>query len=41
MSRITGWSAHVFEQRSDNRLIRPTSEYTGPKVRAFKSIDER
>lgn len=36
MSRITGWSAHVFEQRADNRLIRPTSHYTGPEPRAFK-----
>ena len=30
MSRITGWAAHIFEQRADNRLIRPSSEYTGP-----------
>jgi 2-methylcitrate synthase/citrate synthase II len=28
-SRITGWAAHVIEQQSDNRLIRPLSEYTG------------
>lgn len=41
MSRITGWSAHVFEQRADNRLIRPTSEYTGPDPRAFVSIEAR
>ena len=41
MSRITGWSAHVFEQRSDNRLIRPSSEYTGPAPRAFISIEDR
>lgn len=41
ISRITGWSAHVFEQRSDNRLIRPTSEYTGPNVRPFIDIDKR
>ncbi len=41
MSRITGWSAHVFEQRADNRLIRPSSEYTGPEVRAFLPINER
>lgn len=41
MSRITGWSAHVFEQRADNRLIRPTSEYTGPEAKSFIAIDER
>lgn len=41
MARITGWSAHVFEQRSDNRLIRPTSEYIGPEARAFLAINER
>lgn len=41
MSRVTGWSAHVFEQRADNRLIRPTSEYTGPDTRKFIPIDVR
>ena len=41
MSRITGWSAHVFEQRKDNRLIRPTSVYTGPELRAYTAIDTR
>jgi 2-methylcitrate synthase len=41
MSRITGWSAHIFEQRADNRLIRPTSEYTGPGARKFVPIGER
>jgi len=41
ISRITGWSAHVFEQRADNRLIRPSSEYTGPAVRKFLPISER
>lgn len=41
MSRITGWAAHVFEQRADNRLIRPSSEYTGPAPRAFLPIAER
>jgi 2-methylcitrate synthase len=41
MSRITGWSAHVFEQRADNRLIRPSSEYTGPEPRAYLPIEER
>ncbi|CDZ79285.1 2-methylcitrate synthase [Legionella massiliensis] len=41
MSRVTGWSAHVFEQRADNRLIRPTSDYTGPEPRKFIPIAER
>ena len=41
MSRITGWSAHVFEQRADNRLIRPTSIYTGPEARPFVAINKR
>ncbi len=41
MSRISGWSAHVFEQRADNKLIRPTSEYIGPQSRAFPAIDTR
>lgn len=41
MSRITGWAAHVIEQRADNRLIRPGSEYTGPAPRAFVAIKDR
>lgn len=41
ISRITGWSAHVFEQRADNRLIRPSSEYTGPNPRPFIAIAAR
>lgn len=41
MSRITGWAAHIIEQRSNNKLIRPTSEYTGPAQRAFVKIDKR
>ena len=41
ISRITGWSAHVFEQRADNRLIRPMSDYIGPEPRAYLPIDRR
>lgn len=37
MSRIAGWSAHIIEQRNDNRLIRPDSNYTGPEPREYVS----
>jgi len=35
MSRIAGWSAHLIEQRSNNKLIRPISNYTGPEPRKW------
>ncbi len=41
MSRTTGWSAHAFEQRADNRIIRPKAEYIGPEPRQVIPIDER
>ncbi len=41
MSRTTGWSAHVFEQRSDNRIIRPNAEYIGPEPRKVPAMSER
>lgn len=41
MSRLTGWAAHVMEQRADNRIIRPSAEYTGPEPRTVKPIDQR
>lgn len=34
-ARTAGWSAHIMEQRANNKLIRPLSEYTGPQPRAF------
>ncbi|MDA1054455.1 MAG: 2-methylcitrate synthase [Planctomycetota bacterium] len=40
-SRTAGWAAHVLEQRSDNRLIRPTAIYDGPEPRPIVAIDQR
>jgi 2-methylcitrate synthase len=41
MARTAGWVAHVVEQLSENRLVRPLAEYIGPKPRATKPISER
>jgi len=41
MARISGWAAHILEQRADNRLIRPMSEYIGEKVRSVLPIEKR
>jgi 2-methylcitrate synthase len=40
-SRITGWTAHVMEQRADNKLIRPTADYIGPGLRKWVAIEDR
>jgi 2-methylcitrate synthase len=40
-SRIAGWAAHIFEQRANNRLIRPTADYVGPEARAYVSVTAR
>lgn len=40
-SRITGWGAHILEQRANNRLIRPSAEYIGPDPRKYLSLEDR
>ncbi|HEX5724202.1 MAG TPA: citrate/2-methylcitrate synthase [Longimicrobiaceae bacterium] len=41
IARTPGWTAHLLEQYADNRLIRPSSEYVGPRGRKVKPIAER
>jgi 2-methylcitrate synthase len=40
-ARTSGWAAHILEQRADNKLIRPLSDYTGPAPRTYLSMGER
>lgn len=40
-SRISGWAAHIIEQRQDNKLIRPIADYTGQPQRQWLPIDQR
>jgi len=40
-SRLTGWAAHIMEQRSNNRIIRPSADYTGSEPRVVTPIESR
>jgi len=40
-ARISGWSAHIIEQRGANRIYRPIAEYTGPEPREYVPLEQR
>jgi len=41
VSRVTGWGAHVIEQRIDGKIIRPSAHYNGPENRDWIAIENR